>query len=378
MGANQFVLNSIANCRLPFKMKPPLKFPSRQILKALATRVTPNMTRTIQELKDQGILERPPTLDPGFFSKTDGGLRPIFDLRALNTHIVTKHFHLISQTIPPCHLRWRDPPVDSLAVWPVFSPPYLCSGVELGCGNPAKPRYSFAGVSGRLPVSMPGQIQVDCSGCGNAGNLGVSGLACKLPKVGDRAHTRAAIFRPGLEYPKLNVSSANPEGPQNKEDSVKVVREEQLLSKGTSKLHDLTLLEVSKDKFIETENNITFWPRFGSKTDSGTYRQSGWFLTKHQDHRICPVTHVKDLVKASEVRRRMGKNLQCLFITVTGQVKPASRTVISGWLRSVFKQAKIDESPGSIRSAVASRGWLDNRPIQEILERGNWHSGPQC
>ncbi|CAH0721711.1 unnamed protein product, partial [Brenthis ino] len=246
--------------------------------------------------------------------------------------------------------------------------------------------------SGETTNSRPWILFKDVFSCGNAGNLGVSGLACKLPKVGDRAHTRAAIFRPGLEYPKLNVSSANPEGPRNKEDSVKVVREEQLLSKGTSnslfdksrrialilllasgrRLHDLTLLEVSKDKFIETENNITFWPRFGSKTDSGTYRQSGWFLTKHQDHRICPVTHVKDLVKASEVRRRMGKNLQCLFITVTGQVKPASRTVISGWLRSVIKQAKIDESPGSIRSAVASRGWLDNRPIQEILERGNW------
>ncbi|KAF9408863.1 hypothetical protein HW555_011578, partial [Spodoptera exigua] len=43
-----------------------------------------------------------------------------------------------------------------------------------------------------------------------------------------------------------------------------------------------------------------------------------------------------------------------------------------GWVRSAFKLAKIDASPGSIRSAVASRRWLDNRPVQEILDRGNW------
>ncbi|KAH9637736.1 hypothetical protein HF086_009404, partial [Spodoptera exigua] len=47
----------------------------------------------------------------------------------------------------------------------------------------------------------------------------------------------------------------------------------------------------------------------------------------------------------------------------------ASKTMIAGWVRSAFKLAKIDASPGSIRSAVASRRWLDNRPVQETRQR---------
>ncbi|CAH0713824.1 unnamed protein product, partial [Brenthis ino] len=70
---------------------------------------------------------------------------------------------------------------------------------------------------------------------------------------------------------------------------------------------------------------------------------------------------------ASDVRCTMGKDLQCLFITVTGQVKSAE-PVTSGCLHSVFRQAKIDESSGNIKSTVASRRWLNNRQIEEILE----------
>lgn len=146
-----------------------------------------------------------------------------------------------------------------------------------------------------------------------------------------------------------------------------------LLASGR-RLHDLTLLELSQDGFAESESTITLWPKFGSKTDSGKYRQSGWLLTSHEDHHICPVVHIKKLVRVSEARRRTVTGCKALFITVTGQVKAASRTVISGWIRSIFKQVKIDASPGSTRSAVASKGWMDKRPIEEILERGNWKS----
>lgn len=38
----------------------------------------------------------------------------------------------------------------------------------------------------------------------------------------------------------------------------------------------------------------------------------------------------------------------------------------------MLKDAGIDASPGSIRAAVASRGWIDDMPVQEILDRGNW------
>ncbi|XP_022836527.1 uncharacterized protein LOC111363890 [Spodoptera litura] len=46
----------------------------------------------------------------------------------------------------------------------------------------------------------------------------------------------------------------------------------------------------------------------------------------------------------------------------------------SGWVKTLFKEAGIIATPGSTRSAVASKSWLENHPLDEILSRGNWQS----
>ncbi|XP_046612853.1 uncharacterized protein LOC124301607 [Neodiprion virginianus] len=144
-----------------------------------------------------------------------------------------------------------------------------------------------------------------------------------------------------------------------------------LLIASGRRIHDLTLLKISKNFITNLGNEIILWPDFGSKTDRGSFRQSGWKLSRHPNIWLCPVTWLRALLKKSEDRRAT-EGLDQVFITVTGPVKPASTSVIGGWIRSVLKAAGIDASPGSIRSAVASRGWLDNIPIQDILDRGNW------
>jgi hypothetical protein len=145
-----------------------------------------------------------------------------------------------------------------------------------------------------------------------------------------------------------------------------------LLASGR-RIHDLTLLQIAKESLIESDDDkIILWPAFGSKTDSATRRQSGWCLSAHPEERICPVKHIKLLISLSEPRRSTVQDLHELFITITGGVKQASKTNIAGWIRTIFREAGIDAPPGSVRSAVASKGWLDNRPIDEILERGNW------
>ncbi|CAH0723183.1 unnamed protein product, partial [Brenthis ino] len=52
-----------------------------------------------------------------------------------------------------------------------------------------------------------------------------------------------------------------------------------------------------------------------------------------------------------------------------GPAKAASRTVIAGWVKSVLSNAGVDATPGSVRSAVVSRGWLDSEPLDKILSR---------
>lgn len=141
------------------------------------------------------------------------------------------------------------------------------------------------------------------------------------------------------------------------------------------RIHDLTLLTVDPDNCSLTQpNSLVLWPAFGSKTDSAKFRQSGWRLFSNpENERLDPVFWVKHTISLLENRRAAG-NSNHLFINIRGEPKSASRTLIAGWIRSLLSCADIKATPGSIRSAVASKNWLDNYAIEDILARGNWRS----
>ncbi|XP_039759066.1 uncharacterized protein LOC120634945 isoform X1 [Pararge aegeria] len=102
--------------------------------------------------------------------------------------------------------------------------------------------------------------------------------------------------------------------------------------------------------------------------------QSGWKLLRSpRGKKVDPVfwvSHCKELLHD----RREAAKCSNLFVHLRGQPKAASRTVIAGWVRTLLAEAGIIASPGSIRSAVASKNWADNVPIDDILSRGNWRS----
>lgn len=141
------------------------------------------------------------------------------------------------------------------------------------------------------------------------------------------------------------------------------------------RIHDLTLLAVDPDHYKLNSDSIVLWPTFGSKTDNSDYRQSGWRLTVNPENtNLCPVYWIKKTVTLLENRRKLMISSN-LFVSVKGQPKPASRTLIAGWIKSLLKEAGITATPGSFRSAVGSKNWANNMPIDEILSRGNWRSG---
>jgi hypothetical protein len=140
------------------------------------------------------------------------------------------------------------------------------------------------------------------------------------------------------------------------------------------RVHDLTLLTTSPDHCIIQENHIIFWPIFGSKTDSATYRQSGWRLLKNDTcENLDPVFWVNRVITLSAERRAIA-NSNALFLTACGPPKAASRTVIANWVKKVLLEASIRASPGSVRPAVASKCWVQDCPLDEILGRGNWRT----
>lgn len=130
---------------------------------------------------------------------------------------------------------------------------------------------------------------------------------------------------------------------------------------------------TSPDNLVDNDDHIILWPMFGSKTDTSTHRQSGWKLCKAEDRNIDPIFWLRKLVSLGKNRRHEA-GVECLFISTLGPARPASRTVIGGWIKTILKDAGIDASRGSLKSAVASMSWLEECPIDTILERGNWRS----
>lgn len=88
--------------------------------------------------------------------------------------------------------------------------------------------------------------------------------------------------------------------------------------------------------------------------------------------KLDPVFWIKKLIAISSTRRLL--NLNSLFISTRGTVKPASRAVIAGWVKTELVSLGIKFPPGSIRSAVASSRRQNNVPLDEILSYGNWKS----
>uniref|UniRef100_A0A8D8SPA0 Enzymatic polyprotein n=1 Tax=Cacopsylla melanoneura TaxID=428564 RepID=A0A8D8SPA0_9HEMI len=140
------------------------------------------------------------------------------------------------------------------------------------------------------------------------------------------------------------------------------------------RVHDLTLLLTTKDRFQDLVDSIVFWPAFGSKTDSAVHRQSGWKLNQNPYNSLFdPVFWVRKLISLSANRIR-SKNVDSLFITTRGVVKAASRSVIAGWIRTAMTAAGINASAGSFRSAVGSSRMTSNSSLDSILKKGNWKS----
>ncbi|VVC93922.1 unnamed protein product [Leptidea sinapis] len=127
--------------------------------------------------------------------------------------------------------------------------------------------------------------------------------------------------------------------------------------------HDLTLLRVSKDNYLDNGQNIYLIPAFGSKTDKHDCRQSAWKLSEHPDKNICPVSLVRRLIEKTKQRRSDITDLDNLFITICNKEKSASRTVIGNWVRTVLKDSGIDASPGSCR--VSGTEYRDTMTVDE-------------
>jgi hypothetical protein len=86
-----------------------------------------------------------------------------------------------------------------------------------------------------------------------------------------------------------------------------------LLASGR-RVHDLTLLRNTPERFIDNGDHIIMWPVFGSKTDSLTHHQSGWKLNASRNKATDPTYWLRKLLELSKERRQRAGNISNLFI----------------------------------------------------------------
>lgn len=112
-GPPKTILKLISAARIPFNQKPPLILPTSDVMKKFQTPVSVEMTSEIQAMIQNQILE-PAPLTPSFISplfivtKNNGKNRVIFNLKALNQFMKTRHFHLFHHQQMPNFLQEKD------------------------------------------------------------------------------------------------------------------------------------------------------------------------------------------------------------------------------------------------------------------------------
>nr|CAI5858847.1 unnamed protein product [Callosobruchus analis] len=144
-----------------------------------------------------------------------------------------------------------------------------------------------------------------------------------------------------------------------------------LLASGR-RVHDLTLLSVEKGHYQRLGNCVVLWPKFGSKTDKAACRQTGWKVRENSEPSIDILYWLDRLIMVSKKRRGTRESLDCLFISTRGKVRPASRAMIAGWVKTALRELGIETGAGSVRSAVGSARFYADLQLDEILLKGNW------
>ncbi|CAH2020335.1 unnamed protein product, partial [Acanthoscelides obtectus] len=139
------------------------------------------------------------------------------------------------------------------------------------------------------------------------------------------------------------------------------------------RVHDLTLLRIDEGYFEQSEEQVIFWPQYGSKTDGPSNRQSGWKLKRNADSLWDVVTCLANYRQVSGVRRSSNNSfISTLFVTTRGRTGPTSRSVIAGRVRTALLAAGIENAAGGARSAVATSRLNESLPLDEVLKKGNW------
>ena len=143
----------------------------------------------------------------------------------------------------------------------------------------------------------------------------------------------------------------------------------------TSRFSEISYLNISfkvktEEKYIFSFNKLTKVCRRSKSQPTLSFHEF------EQDKSLCVVSLFDTYIERSKPWRKDQQKGQLLlsFVKPHNEVK---KSTISGWLKEVLKQSRINVEHFKAhlaRSASSSKAQMSELPVEQILKRGNWSS----
>lgn len=99
-------------------------------------------------------------------------------------------------------------------------------------------------------------------------------------------------------------------------------------------------------------------------------RIESFLLKKFDEDRLCPVQVIQHYLDVSDQAR--SESARALFISSKGD--DAAIETLKHWVSTLLELAGINASPGSCRSAAASKAFEENFSVDKIMDSAGWAS----
>ena len=113
-----------------------------------------------------------------------------------------------------------------------------------------------------------------------------------------------------------------------------------------------------------------------TKTSRPGKHRSLFYPALKQDKLLCPVNTLNEYLSHTRKNRLSGGSQSRLFLTVVKPFKPAHKSTIARWIKTLIHEAGIDDHFGahSVRGASTTAATMQGMSVADVMRVADWTS----
>ena len=141
-----------------------------------------------------------------------------------------------------------------------------------------------------------------------------------------------------------------------------------------SRSSEIHALDVSYMKVSQV--GVTFTLGDLTKTSRPGKLRSLFYPVLEQDRILCPVNTLNEYLLRTKKYRLSGRSQSRLFLTVVKPFKPAHKSSIARWIKTLIREAGVDDHFGahSIRGASTTAATMQGMSVADVMKVADWTS----